>query len=140
MEYRKNHKTGDSISIIGLGTSVISEQPEKDAVETLQYACEHGVNYADLATAGAKTFAYFSKALGSVREKMLYQVHFGANYATGEYGWSTDLDTVKRAVDWQLKELNTEYIDYGMIHCLDDASDWQAYQDNGVLDFLLDMK
>ena len=140
MEYRKNHKTGDSISIIGLGTSVINEQPEKDAVETLQYACEHGVNYADLATAGAKTFPYFAKALGSVREKMLYQVHFGANYATGEYGWSTDLDTVKRAVEWQLKELNTDYIDYGMIHCLDEASDWQAYQDNGVLDFLLDMK
>ena len=28
-------------------------------------------------------------------------------YETGEYGWTTDLETVKRQVDWQLKELKT---------------------------------
>ncbi len=31
-------------------------------------------------------------------------------------------------------------IDYGMIHCIDETSDWQAYQDGGILDFLLDLK
>lgn len=140
MEYRTNRKTGDRISVIGLGTSYISGVSEKEAVEALTFACEHGVNYADLATAGAKTFGYYGKAFAGAREKMLYQVHFGANYETGEYGWSTDLDTVKRSVDWQLRELGTDYIDYGMIHCIDEASDWLAYQDGGVLDFLLELK
>ena len=42
---------------------------------------------------------------------MYYQVHFGANYATGEYGWTTDLETVKRQIE-----------------------------ENGVLWFLLDMQ
>ena len=71
---------------------------------------------------------------------MLYQIHFGANYETGEYGWTTDLDTVKRQVDWQLKELKTDYIDFGMIHCLDTAGDWEQYRQNGVLGYLLEMK
>ena len=35
MEYRINKKTGDSISVIGLGTSYIAESSEKEAVEAL---------------------------------------------------------------------------------------------------------
>ena len=57
-----------------------------------------------------------------------------------EYGWTTDLDTVKRQVDWQLGQLKTDYIDFGFIHCLDSAGDWEAYQKNGILDYLLEMK
>lgn len=140
MEYRVNRRTDDRISVIGLGTSYISEAPEAQAIEALQYAHEQGINYADLATAGAKTFSYYEKALGSVRKEMLYQVHFGANYESGEYGWTTDLETVKRQIDWQLATLKTDYIDYGFIHCLDERSDWKAYQKNGVLQFLLDQK
>lgn len=140
MEYRINKKTGDKISVIGLGTSYIAEASEKDAVGALQLAHEHGINFADLATAGAKTFGYYAKALSEHREEMYYQVHFGANYETGEYGWTTNLDKVKGQIDWMLHELKTDYIDYGFIHCLDGAGDWEGYQKNGVMDYLLEMK
>ena len=140
MQYRIHPKTGDKISVIGIGTGPIFEAPEKEAVTALTYAYEQGINYADFATAGAKTFSYAGKAFGSIRGEMLYQIHFGANYETGEYGWTTDLDTVKRQVDWQLKELKTDYIDFGMIHCLDTSGDWEQYRQNGVLGYLLEMK
>ena len=140
MEYRIHPKTGDRISVIGLGTSYISEAPEKAAVEALRLAHEYGVNYADLATAGAKTFDYYGKAFGDIRKDIFYQVHFGANYETGTYGWTTDLETVKRQVDWMFRTLRTDYVDYGFIHCLDEAADWEKYQSNGVLDYLLEMK
>lgn len=140
MEYRMNRKTGDKISVIGLGTSYISEASEKEALDTLGLAYESGINFADLATAGAKTFDYYGKAFADVRKDMLYQVHFGANYETGGYGWTTNLDKVKGQVDWMLRNLKTDYIDYGFIHCLDAASDWREYRENGVLDFLLEMK
>lgn len=140
MEYRIHPRTKDKISVIGIGTGPIYEAPEREAVETLSYACEHGVNYVDFATAGAETFRYAGLAFASVRRELLYQVHFGANYETGEYGWTTDLDKVKGQIDWQLSQLNTDYIDFGMIHCLDSAGDWEQYQENGVLDYLLEMK
>lgn len=140
MEYRTNKKTGDRISVIGLGTSYICEASEKEAVEALLLAHENGINYADLATAGAKTFAYYGTAFAGMRQEMYYQVHFGADYETGEYGWTTNLDQVKRQVDRMLRELKTDYADYGFVHCLDEAGDWQAYQDNGVLAYLLEMK
>ena len=140
MEYRTHPGTGDRIGVIGLGTGPISEAAWQQADAVLTYAYEHGVNFLDLATAGAKTFPYVGAALGSVRKELFYQIHFGANYETGEYGWTTDLDTVKRQVDWQLKQLKTDYIDFGMIHCLDEEKDWSAYQENGVLNYLLEMK
>ena len=140
MEYRINKRTGDKVSILGFGTSYIAEAEEKDAVSTIQRAYEGGINYFDLATAEGKTFSYFGEALSDVRKEVMYQVHFGANYATGTYGWSTDGDTVKRSVAWQLGQLKTDYIDYGFIHCIDELSDWQAYQENGALDYLMELK
>ena len=61
----------------------------------------------------------------------MYQIHFGAEYSSGKYGWTTALEKVKRSVDWQLNTLRTDYIDYGFIHCLDEESDWDAYRRNG---------
>ena len=140
MEYRIHPKTGDAISVIGIGTGPIFEASKQEATAALTYAYEQGVNYLDFATAGAKTFSYAGAVLAPVRKKLFYQIHFGANYEGGEYGWTTNLDIIKRQVDWQLSELKTNYIDFGMIHCLDEERDWRAYQKNGVLDYLLEMK
>ena len=140
MEYRTNRRTGDRISVIGLGTSYIAETEEKEAVGALEFAHEKGINYADLATADAKTFTYYGKAFSSVRKDMHYQVHFGANYESGAYGWTTDKETIRRSIDAQLTALKTDYIDYGFIHCLDEEKDWQAYQEGGALGFLLELK
>lgn len=141
MEYRRHRRTGDAVSIIGMGTSSLPESPEDEAVATLRMAYERGINFYDLATAESRCFALFGKALADVRDKVRYQLHFGAIYAAGKsYAWSLDLDKIKRSVDWQLEELKTTYIDYGFIHCLDEDQDWQTYQDNGVLRYLEDLQ
>ncbi len=48
MEYRTNRRTGDQISVIGLGSSSIGAAREKEGVETLEIAFQSGVNYYDL--------------------------------------------------------------------------------------------
>lgn len=140
MEYRINRKTGDQISALGFGTSYIAEAEEKDAVATIQKAYEGGVNYYDLATAEGRTFSYFGTAFSAVRKNVFYQVHFGADYQSGTYGWNTDGETVRRSIEWQLGQLKTDYIDYGFIHCIDELSDWREYQKNGALSYLMQMK
>ncbi len=140
MEYRVNKRTGDRISVLGFGTSYIAEAEEKDAVAVIQRAYEGGVNYYDLATAESRTFPYFGTALGSVRKNVFYQIHFGANYASGTYGWSTDGETIRRSVEWQLANLKTDYIDYGFIHCIDEVADWKQYRENGAFAYLMQMK
>ena len=140
MEYRVNRRTGDKISVIGAGTAYLPETPRKEAVEALRFAVENGVNYFDLAAGDGEAFAQFGEALADVRGQVLYQIHFGADYTKKTYGWTLELEAVKRSVDWQLKTLGTDYIDYGFIHCQDERGDWEKYQRNGVLRYLLDLK
>ena len=140
MEYRKLPHGGESISVIGMGSSVVGAQPEDKIIETVRYALDHGVNYFDMAGGHASIFPAYGKALAGRRHEAMLQVHFGANYVTGEYGWSTDLDTIKRSVDWQLTNLQTDYIDFGFIHCLDEDSDLAAYEKSGALQYILDMQ
>ncbi len=140
MEYRKLPHGGESIGVIGMGSSVVGAQPEDKIIETVQYALDHGVNYFDMAGGHASIFPAYGKALAGRRKEAMLQVHFGANYVTGEYGWTTDLDTIKRSIDWQLTNLQTDYIDFGFIHCLDEDSDLDSYEKSGALQYVLDMK
>lgn len=123
MQYRKLPHGGEQISILGLGTSSIQFSSEKEIEETICLAVENEINYFDMASAEAKPFPAYGRALAGSRDKVYFQIHFGADYASGTYGWTTDLDTIKRSVDWQLSALKTDYIDFGFIHCIDEAAD-----------------
>ena len=140
MKYRINRKTGDRISEIGIGSSYMYEAGREEAVKALRRAYEGGINYFDLAAGHGDSFPIYGEALSEVRENIFYQIHFGADYTSGDYGWTLDLETVKRSVDWMLRELKTDYIDYGFIHCQDEFSDWEEYQKNGIYDYILQLK
>ncbi|OUP18983.1 hypothetical protein B5F29_09280 [Lachnoclostridium sp. An196] len=94
MEYRINQRTGDRISVIGIGSGYITEAPEKEAMEALELAYENGINYVDTVASSAEGYGLYGKAFEKVRDKMIYQVHFGAEYSTGKYGWTTDAEMI----------------------------------------------
>ncbi len=140
MEYRTLPHGGQPISIIGMGASVIGERPEEEIIATVRRAVELGVNFFDMAGGHAAIFPAYGKALNDIRNKVYLQIHFGADYTSGEYGWTTDLEQIKKSVAWQLEHLRTDYIDFGYIHCLDEEKDLDLYCQNGVLDYILDLK
>ena len=140
MEYRKLPHGTEQISVIGMGTSVVGEHSEKNVTETITYALDHGINYIDLAGGHAAIFPGIGKALAGRRQEAYLQLHFGADYTSGAYGWNPSLDGVKQSVEWQLEKLGTDYIDFGFMHCLDELSDLESYEKNGVLHYLLDMQ
>ena len=140
MKYRINQRTQDSISEIGIGSSYMYGAGMDEAVKALRRAVEGGVNYFDLAAGDGTTFPIYGEALHDVRRQIYFQIHFGADYSKGTYGWSLNLETIKRSIEKQLKELRTDYIDYGFIHCQDEVLDWETYRKNGVYDYILLLK
>lgn len=140
MKYRINRKTGDRISEIGIGSSYMYEAGMEEAVKALRRAYEGGINYFDLAAGHGDSFPIYGEALHDVRENIFYQIHFGADYTNGDYGWSLDLETIKGSVRWMLEQLGTDYINYGFIHCQDEFSDWETYKKNGIYDYILELK
>lgn len=93
-----------------------------------------------MASAESKPFAAYGRALSGRRDQVYFQIHFGADYHTGTYGWTTDLDTVKKSIDWQLQMLQTDYIDFGFIHCIDEESDLRTVGHAGILSYIEELK
>ena len=140
MEYRTLPRGGEKIGVLGLGNSSMGESGEKEVEATVALALENGVNYFDMAAADATPFAAFGRAVGSRRADVYYQIHFGAMYDTGVYGWTLDAEDIKRSVDWQLRMLKTDYIDFGFIHCIDEQADLDAALDGGAAAYLEELK
>ena len=140
MEYRKLPHGGEELSILGLGSSSLGQSEEAERRATAEAAVEAGINFFDLAAADTAPFTVYGDVFPSCRRQIYYQIHFGAEYTTGKYGWTTDLSAIQRSVDWQLKELKTDYIDFGFLHCLDEEADLRAVLDGGVLEYVQSLR
>ncbi len=140
MKYRKLPHGNEQISIIGLGNSSLGTLGEAEAEKTVAMAVENGINYFDMAAGDATPFPAYGRAVSGCRDKVFFQVHFGADYRSGKYGWTLDLDEIKRSIDWQMKALQTDYIDFGFIHCIDEASDLETAIAHGTISYMEDLK
>lgn len=140
MDYRKLPHGDEPISVIGFGTSSIGAAGGAELDATLELALEQGINYFDLASADAAPFSALGRVLGARRGQVYFQIHFGADYSTGKYGWTTRPDAIKRSVGWQLEQLKTDYIDFAFLHCLDEEADLRRALEGGTLDYILALK
>lgn len=140
MEYRKLPHGEEKISVLGFGTSSIGMAGEREIETAMTMALENGINYFDMASADADPFPAFGRAIAGNRKDVYFQIHFGANYESGKYGWTTDLDTIKKSIDWQLNALKTDYIDFGFLHCIDEEADLQKALHGGILEYIQELK
>ena len=140
MEYRKLPKGDEQISIIGFGGSGIHQSGEEEAAAVINKAIDSGINYFDMAASEAQAFDYYRRAFLGKRDKVYLQMHFGADYSSGKYGWTTELGRIEHGMEWLLKKLDTDYIDFGFMHCLDEKEDLEHYISGGVLQHIQQLK
>lgn len=136
MLYRKMPKNGDELSILGFGAMRLPTRSdgsidEEKAIQMVRYAIDNGVNYVDTAwpyhMGQSETFLARALADG-YREKV--------KLATKMPQWmvksQADMDNFLNA---QLQKLNTDHIDYYLVHSLVGSS-WKTIRDLGVTEFL----
>lgn len=139
MEYRKlpHGSETEKFSVLGLGTGGIQNSAEEEIEAVIRTALQHGVNFFDLCAGGRRVYAPVGRAIVSQRERVFFQLHFGAVYNDkGEYAWSRDLRAIQETFQWELRELGTDYADFGFLHCVDEDEDLDSLMENGVLDYL----
>ena len=150
MTYRKNPKTGENISILGYGCMRWPTKPvengeegedeiDQEAVNRLvDTALEHGVNYFDTSPAYCK-----GKSEGATGTALSRHPRHSYYIATKLSNFAPQTQSREASIAMynnSLKELQTDYIDYMLLHAvggggLDNLR--KRYIDNGILDFLL---
>ena len=148
MTYRTNPNTGDKVSILGYGcmrwpTLPGGDEPmDQETINALvDYALEHGVNYFDTSPAYCKGRS--ERATGIALARHPRNQYFIAtklsNFAPSTWSREASIAMYRNS----FKELQTEYIDYLLLHGVGMGDDGMAalhsrYIDNGMLDFLLE--
>ncbi len=119
MKYRT--LAGERVSVLGYGcmrfptlTKNAGDIDTEKAGEMLRFAAENGVNYFDTAYVyhDGKSEGFIGKALKDYRDK----IKFATKCPTWEVKCEEDFD---RILDEQLNRLQTDYIDFYLMHALD---------------------
>lgn len=143
MEYRQlpHGSKNETLSVLGLGMGGIQGSSSGEIEAVIRKAVENGINFFDLCAGGKNVYEPFGQAIAGQRDKVFFQLHFGAVYNhKGEYGWSRDLKTIQDTFAWELKALGTDYADFGFLHCVDEADDLDKLVQNGILDYIKEQK
>lgn len=141
MKYRKLPKGNERLSTIGLGMGGIQNTPPAEIEAVVSKAIDSGINFFDLCAGGKSVYEPFGRAIKGRREKVHFQLHFGAVYKeNGEYGWSRDLGTIRDTFEWEMGALGTDYVDFGFLHCIDEDSDVDDIMKGGIFDYVSSLK
>jgi predicted aldo/keto reductase-like oxidoreductase len=135
MLYRTVPKTGDNLSILGFGCMRYPPKgrgiDEERTIRQIRHAIDHGVNYFDTAPVYhmGKSEPLLAKALaGGYRDKV--------RIATKLPHWSVvTREDMDRILNEQLRTLQTDHIDYYLLHTLNRAA-FRRLLGLGVLEFL----
>lgn len=140
MLYRKNPKNGEDISILGYGAMRLPQKGIKINYEVarkqLLHCIEKGVNYLD--TAWPYHNGESEKFLGKVlaEENLRDKVKLADKLPP----WIVDnREKMDIILEKQLERLQTNYIDYYLVHALDGQS-WDKMTNLNIKDFLQKIK
>ena len=146
MTYRTNPSTSDKVSLLGYGcmrwptvdgksNGAIDQETVNELVD---YAIAHGVNYFD--TSPAYCQGQSERATGIALSRYPRNSYYLAtklsNFASSTWSREASIEMYRNS----LKELQTDYIDYMLLHAIGQGG-MKALEDrylnNGILDFLL---
>lgn len=134
MQYRKDRK-GKDISILSYGcmrftkkgTSIDLDKAEKEVME----AIESGINYFDTAYVYVGSEAALGEILkrNSCREKVYIATKLPHYMVKSK-------NSLEKYFQEQLKRLQTDYVDYYLMHMLTDVDTWERLKALGVEDWI----
>ena len=140
MEYRQFEKLGVSPSLLGFGCMRFPQNPdgsicEPEAEKMLDTAIQAGVSYIDTAYPyhNGDSEPFVGRVLKKYDRSRLF-------LATKLPVWNVKtLDDAKRLFQEQLDRLQTDYVDFYLLHCLDQEK-WQLVLDLGLIPYFEEMK
>ena len=125
-------RTGEEVSILGLGTAPVGEgPPDVDrAVEVFSAAIDRGVNFIDT----GRIYGNAEEALGRIIPDRRDELFVATKC------WNETADGAEESLDESLRLLNTDYADLCHIHHIGGKDIGRVLGDDGILEYLVKQK
>lgn len=158
MTMRVNPKQGDTVSILGYGwmrlptvaggSARTQENVHEDVIDQEQcnrlakFALDHGVNYFDTSPAYCRGKSEESLGIALKESGYSRDQYFIATKLSNFSPQQWSFEEGKAMFERSLKYLQTDYIDYLLLHSIGNSMDnlRQRYLDNGLLDWLMEQR
>lgn len=140
MRYRTLGKTGLKVSEIGFGGEWLEGMDSLAVKEILGWSYEHGINILDCWMSNPNVRTNIGLAIVGKRDKWMIQGHIGSTWQNDQYKRTREMDKVKEAFEDLLSRLQTDYIDLGMIHFVDEETDYHQIMNGEFMEYVRELK
>jgi len=140
MKYRRLGKTDLMVSEVGFGGEWLERHDADECRTALDRAEALGINILDCWMSEPKVRSNIGAAIRGKRERWIIQGHIGSTWQDGQYVRTRDVEKCRIAFEDLLTRLDTDYIDLGMIHYVDEVSDWNAVISGPYLDYVKSLR
>ena len=140
MKYRTLGRTGLQVSEIGLGCEGFKEENGQMTARLIDIADQAGINLIDLYTPDPLVRKSLGEALKGRRDRFVLQAHLCSIWKNGQYQRTRDPDEVQEGFETMLSQLQTKWVDIGMIHYVDSEQDWQQIVSGPLMAYALQLK
>jgi len=126
-------RTGEAVTMLGLGGWHIGRMHERDAQATIEAALEGGVRFFD--TAETYQWSASERYLGKFLTTKYRDVVYLMTKSTAR-----DAGTARKHLDGSLRRLKTDYLDLWQVHDLQSPQDTDDRMRNGVFEVMMEAK
>ena len=140
MNFRQLGKTGLLVSEIGLGAEWMERHNAAEVKAVVERCEEYGINILDCWMSEPNVRSNIGAAISGHRDKWIIQGHIGSTWQNGQYERTRELGIVKEAFTDLLTRLQTDYIDLGMIHFVDETAEFDRIMNGEFIEYVRELK
>lgn len=140
MQYRELGKTGLRVSEIGLGAEWLERHNAEEVKEVIEHCRKSGINILDCWMSEPNVRWNIGAAIKEHRDHWIIQGHLGSTWQDGQYVRTRELPKVKEAFQDLLTRLQTDYVDLGMIHFVDEKAEFERITGGEFMDYIRELK
>jgi predicted aldo/keto reductase-like oxidoreductase len=104
------------------------------------YAFAHGINFIDMYTSNPDFREQLGRWVKDKRERFVLQSHLCTVWENGQYLRTRDFDKVKSGFELMMRQLDTGYLDVGMIHYVDAETDYDMVFGGPIVEYAQALK
>jgi len=140
MKFNKVSDTDIEVSQIGFGAEWMVDKSQQEVDEIIKYCQDHDINLLDCWMSDPNVRTLLGNAIKDNRDKWYIQGHIGSTWQNNQYVKTRQMDKVTVAFEDLLERLQTDYIDFGMIHYVDQLADYDDIMNGPFIEYVHKLK